>query len=61
MNSEEAVDGVEDLIDIDMFLDDDNFLPIAFDWLFVVAVPFFSSVNRWPISFIFAWETSYMV
>ncbi|CAL5213636.1 unnamed protein product [Lathyrus oleraceus] len=31
MNSEEAVDGVEDLIDIDMFLDDDNFLPIAFD------------------------------
>lgn len=31
MNSEEAVDGVEDLIDIDMLLDDDSFLPIAFD------------------------------
>lgn len=31
MNSEEAVDGVEDLIDIDMLLDDENFLPIAFD------------------------------
>ncbi|XP_027192076.1 calmodulin-binding transcription activator 2-like isoform X2 [Cicer arietinum] len=30
INSEEAVDGVEDLIDIDMLLDD-NFLPIAFD------------------------------
>ncbi|KAI4299095.1 hypothetical protein L6164_032586 [Bauhinia variegata] len=30
-NTEETVDGVEDLIDIDMFLDDDNFLPIAFD------------------------------
>jgi hypothetical protein len=28
---EEAVDGVEDLIDIDMLLDDDNFLPIVFD------------------------------
>ncbi|XP_020222817.1 calmodulin-binding transcription activator 2 isoform X2 [Cajanus cajan] len=31
MNSEETVDGVEDLIDIDMLLDDENFLPIAFD------------------------------
>ncbi|MCI33308.1 calmodulin-binding transcription activator 2-like, partial [Trifolium medium] len=30
INSEEAVDGVEDLIDIDMLLDD-NFLPIVFD------------------------------
>ncbi|GAU34126.1 hypothetical protein TSUD_66050, partial [Trifolium subterraneum] len=28
INSEEAVDGVEDLIDIDMLLDDDNFLPV---------------------------------
>ncbi|KAJ1402239.1 IQ motif, EF-hand binding site [Sesbania bispinosa] len=31
VNSEEAVDGVEDLIDIDMLLDDENFLPIAFN------------------------------
>ena len=31
INSEEAVDGVEDLIDIDMLLDDENFIPIAFD------------------------------
>ncbi|RDX66487.1 Calmodulin-binding transcription activator 2, partial [Mucuna pruriens] len=31
INSEETVDGVEDLIDIDMLLDDENFLPIAFD------------------------------
>ncbi|XP_027348728.1 calmodulin-binding transcription activator 2 isoform X3 [Abrus precatorius] len=31
VNSEETVDGVEDLIDIDMLLDDENFLPIAFD------------------------------
>jgi hypothetical protein len=31
INLEEAVDGVEDLIDIDMLLDDDNFLPIVFD------------------------------
>ncbi|XLS73774.1 hypothetical protein HN51_030639 [Arachis hypogaea] len=31
VNSEETVDGVEDLIDIDMLLDDDNFIPIAFD------------------------------
>ncbi|XP_027355862.1 calmodulin-binding transcription activator 2 isoform X2 [Abrus precatorius] len=31
INSEETVDGVEDLIDIDMLLDDDNFIPIAFD------------------------------
>ncbi|TKY59498.1 Calmodulin-binding transcription activator 2 [Spatholobus suberectus] len=31
MNSEETVDDVEDLIDIDMLLDDENFLPIAFD------------------------------
>ncbi|KAL2343802.1 hypothetical protein Fmac_005087 [Flemingia macrophylla] len=30
-NSEETVDGMEDLIDIDMLLDDENFLPIAFD------------------------------
>lgn len=29
-NSEETVDGVEQLIDIDMLLDD-NFIPIAFD------------------------------
>lgn len=33
MSSEETVDGVEDLIDIDMLLDDENFNPIAFDWL----------------------------
>ena len=26
-----TVDGMEDLIDIDMLLDDDNFIPIAFD------------------------------
>ncbi|KAJ7946722.1 Calmodulin-binding transcription activator 2 [Quillaja saponaria] len=31
INSEETVDGMEDLIDIDMLLDDDNFMPIAFD------------------------------
>ncbi|KAK7246754.1 hypothetical protein RIF29_41624 [Crotalaria pallida] len=31
INTEETVDGVEDLIDIDMLLDDDNFFPIAFD------------------------------
>ncbi|CAJ2678094.1 unnamed protein product [Trifolium pratense] len=31
ISSEEAVDGVEDLIDIDMLFDDDNFLPIVFD------------------------------
>lgn len=31
INSEEAVDGLEDLIDIDMLLDDDNFIPLAFD------------------------------
>ncbi|KAL2342100.1 hypothetical protein Fmac_010040 [Flemingia macrophylla] len=31
ISSEETIDGVEDLIDIDMFLDDDNFIPIAFD------------------------------
>ncbi|XP_061364683.1 calmodulin-binding transcription activator 2-like isoform X2 [Gastrolobium bilobum] len=31
INSEETVDGVEDLIDIDMLLDDENFAPIAFD------------------------------
>lgn len=31
MSSEETVDGVEDLIDIDMLLDDENFNPIAFD------------------------------
>ncbi|KAF7803721.1 Calmodulin-binding transcription activator 2 [Senna tora] len=31
INSEEAVDGVDDLIDIEMLLDDDNFIPIAFD------------------------------
>ncbi|CAI8591409.1 unnamed protein product [Vicia faba] len=31
ISSEETVDGVEDLIDIDMLLDDDNFIPIAFD------------------------------
>ncbi|XP_054801360.1 calmodulin-binding transcription activator 2-like isoform X2 [Prosopis cineraria] len=31
INSEETVDGVEDLIDINMLLDDDNFIPIAFD------------------------------
>ena len=31
INSEETVDGMEDLIDIDMLLDDDNFIPIAFD------------------------------
>ncbi|KAK7412157.1 hypothetical protein VNO78_03606 [Psophocarpus tetragonolobus] len=31
INSEETVDGVEDLIDIDMLLDDDNFIPIAFN------------------------------
>ncbi|KAF7842979.1 calmodulin-binding transcription activator 2-like isoform X1 [Senna tora] len=30
-NSEETVDGVEQLIDIDMLLDDDNFIPIAFN------------------------------
>ncbi|KAK7252313.1 hypothetical protein RIF29_36164 [Crotalaria pallida] len=30
INAEETVDGVEDLIDIDMLLDD-NFLPLAFD------------------------------
>ncbi|CAJ1963485.1 unnamed protein product [Sphenostylis stenocarpa] len=30
-NSEETADGVEDLIDIDMLLDDDNFIPIAFN------------------------------
>ena len=27
---EETVDGVENLVDIDMLLDDDNFLPEAF-------------------------------
>ncbi|TKY71464.1 Calmodulin-binding transcription activator 2 [Spatholobus suberectus] len=31
INSEETVDGVEDLIDIDMLLDDDNFIPLAFN------------------------------
>ncbi|CAK8530299.1 unnamed protein product [Lathyrus sativus] len=31
ISSEETVDGVEDLIDIDMLLDDENFIPIAFD------------------------------
>lgn len=31
INSEETVDGMEDLIDIDMLLDDENFLPLAFD------------------------------
>ncbi|KAK7363135.1 hypothetical protein VNO77_05265 [Canavalia gladiata] len=31
INSEETVDGVEDLIDIDMLLDDESFFPIAFD------------------------------
>ncbi|XP_028788756.1 calmodulin-binding transcription activator 2-like isoform X2 [Neltuma alba] len=31
INSEETVDGVEDLIDINMLLDDENFIPIAFD------------------------------
>ncbi|OIV96201.1 hypothetical protein TanjilG_14878 [Lupinus angustifolius] len=31
VNTEETVDGVEDLIDIDMLLDDDNFIPLAFD------------------------------
>jgi calmodulin-binding transcription activator len=31
MSSEETVDDVEDLIDIDMLLDDENFNPIAFD------------------------------
>lgn len=31
INSEEKVDGMEDLIDIDMLLDDENFLPLAFD------------------------------
>lgn len=31
IHSEETVDGMEDLIDIDMLLDDDNFIPIAFD------------------------------
>ncbi|KAK7302526.1 hypothetical protein RJT34_13418 [Clitoria ternatea] len=31
VNSEETVDSVEDMIDIDMLLDDDNFIPIAFD------------------------------
>ncbi|XP_047155656.1 calmodulin-binding transcription activator 2-like [Vigna umbellata] len=30
-SSEGTVDGVEDLIDIDMLLDDDNFIPIAFN------------------------------
>ncbi|KAI4296364.1 hypothetical protein L6164_036328 [Bauhinia variegata] len=30
-NTEETVDGVEDLIDIDMLLDDNNFLPIEFN------------------------------
>ncbi|RYR17509.1 hypothetical protein Ahy_B03g062225 isoform B [Arachis hypogaea] len=30
-NSEDTVDGVADLIDIDMLLDDENFLPIAYD------------------------------
>ncbi|GAU35312.1 hypothetical protein TSUD_389370 [Trifolium subterraneum] len=33
ISSEETVDGVEDLIDIDMLLDDDNFNAIAFDSL----------------------------
>jgi len=28
MSSEDTVDGVEDLIDIDMLLDDENFDPI---------------------------------
>ncbi|XP_019440343.1 PREDICTED: calmodulin-binding transcription activator 2-like [Lupinus angustifolius] len=31
VNAEETVDSVEELIDIDMLLDDDNFIPIAFD------------------------------
>ncbi|KAJ7968200.1 Calmodulin-binding transcription activator 2 [Quillaja saponaria] len=31
INTEETADGVEDLIDIDMLLDDDNFMPTAFD------------------------------
>jgi len=31
-SSEGTVDGVEDLIDIDMLLEDDNFIPIAFNW-----------------------------
>lgn len=30
-SSEGTVDGMEDLIDIDMLLDDDNFIPIAFN------------------------------
>ncbi|XP_019425726.1 PREDICTED: calmodulin-binding transcription activator 2 isoform X1 [Lupinus angustifolius] len=30
INTEDTVEGVEDLIDIDMLLDDDNFIPIAF-------------------------------
>jgi len=30
-SSEGTVDGVEDLIDIDMLLEDDNFIPIAFN------------------------------
>jgi len=28
---EEAADGVEDLVDIQMLFNDDNFLPMAFD------------------------------
>lgn len=47
VNSEETVDGVEQLIDIDMLLDDDNFIPIAFDWFSAaVAGVILPSVNR---------------
>lgn len=46
INSDDTVDGVEDLIDIDMLLDDDNFIPIAFNWFSEMAT--LITVNRWP-------------
>lgn len=52
ISSEETVDGVEDLIDIDMLLDDDNFIPIAFDWFSAGITLIVPTVNTWPVGFI---------
>lgn len=61
INTEETVDGVEDLIDIDMLLDDDNFIPIAFDWFSAVAPPIVPTVNTWPVGFIWHWGSPNIV
>ena len=45
-NMEETVDGVENLVDIDMLLDDDNFLPEAFGWISAGAVLILHTVRR---------------